>query len=93
MEHAVGTLALNGTLDCWKWIAAFKLDGSKSMRLDSAFEIADSNGSLRMIHVCKPGESVPLHGILHRTHHLTRNGRFANIEDLHAEMRKAMPAT
>ena len=91
MRHTVGTLALNGTLDCWKWIAAFKRN-DKRMRLDSAFEIADSNGSPRLIHVCKPGEDVPLHGILHRTHHLAKDGRFANIEDLHAEMRTRMPA-
>ena len=91
MRHTVGTLALNGTLDCWKWIAAFKRNG-KRMRLDSAVEIADSNGSHRLIHVCRPGEDVPLHGILHRTHHLAKDGRFANIEDLHAEMRTRMPA-
>ena len=39
-----------------------------------------------MIRVCKPGDDVPLHGILHGTHHLTKNGRFANVEDLHAVM-------
>ena len=93
IEHAVGTLALNGTLDCWKWIAAFKQDGRGRMRLDSAFEVVNSNGSPRLIHVCRPGDDVPLHGILHRTHHLTRNGRFANIEDLHVAMRKMMPIT